>query len=250
MKDDIEADLRALFSPEDAPCLAGVPAADLYRYASGDGTVAEQEAFRAHLRSCATCQADLDAFSATQMALAASRRRRALRWSHLSVPVGVAAAAAAFLLWLKPPEPPSDARVKGGFSLTVALERGSLRSIAAPGAALLAGDVLGFFTSAPKDGRVLLLFADAVGKVSRISAAVGGTPVSRGPNKPFPDGAVLEAGRGCEWIVAFFDAGTIDESKATLALRAAVGRANADCALPPLDFNGTTATFPMRRDAP
>jgi len=187
-------------------------------------------------------------------------------WLRRVAPAALAAAAAAALVLavdeLRTPEgaaAPPDREVATGLvpkglpgeptdALAVAVQRGTRRFTARPGDLLQDGDQLGLFYSATTTVHLAVLHRDEAGAVTPLFPAAGVTSqrVAAGRERPLPDGAVLEAGAGCEWLVAIFSPGP----QAVAELSRYVRRATvaADCRLE-VEVPGArhVAVFPVAR---
>ncbi len=254
----LREELRRVLRPEEE--VGEMPGAEpcslaLYRQAAGESTAEEERAFQAHLASCAGCREDLAALAdqhpdAWRVRPARRARVLALRWVAAAA---IVLLAAGVVLWRlrPPPEGPGapELRVKGGHRLQVAVQRGGERFVARSGAHLLSGDVLGFFYTAPAEAWVAVLFVDEGGRVTRLFPA-GEEALARlpaGAQRPLPDGAVLEEGKGCEWIVGFFAQRAGPVAPLADALRAAVARRGSACSLPPLALEATAVDVVVLR---
>jgi hypothetical protein len=240
----IEDGLRRLLRPrdDDLPCS---PA--LYRYAAGESSPEERQEFEAHLFGCRDCREALARFRQPQ-------RRAWRRWTAAAAAlllVGVLAAAAWWLRRDHVPAPqPGALAMKGGFHLTVAVARGDRRFVAASGAELQAGDRLGFFYSSPTAGYLVLLFADENGTVARLYPPAEPERLPAGERVRLADGALVEPGSGCEWIVGVFTAERPDVARLEGALRGALRRREA-CQLPGLELPAAQiAVYSWRRGRP
>lgn len=129
------------------------------------------------------------------------RRRVARRWA-----VGALAAAALLVgWWVWPPAPRPALVAKGpGALLSVVARRGEATFVVRPDTRLRAGDVLGFFVTAPRAGHVAVHLVDGAGatRLAPSGGRVGWFPA--GARVPLPEGARMTAGAGCEWIGAAF----------------------------------------------
>jgi hypothetical protein len=244
----IEEGLRSLLSPDRAD--GGVCSLDLYRYASGDATPEEAAAFEAHLTGCDACREDLDVFRGMTGAVEPGRPVPGWR------PAWLAAAAlllcmlvAGLFVALRSGEPGPEFRIKGPFRIHMAVQRGERRFSASSGGTFRTGDVLGFFYTAPEDGYLVVLFSDQRGKITRVFPVREPGWVRAGIQRPLPDGAVLEPGEGCEWIVGFFSQKPSDVEELGEFLRRAVQDRKPDCTLGPMEPEGISIhALTLRRE--
>jgi hypothetical protein len=91
-------------------------------------------------------------------------------------------------------------------TITVAVRRGDRLFTANHLDKLSSGDSLGFFYSSKQNGYLALFTRDSRGDVSVLFPMAGGGsgPIVAGENISLPDGAVVEKGDGCEWIIGVF----------------------------------------------
>jgi hypothetical protein len=68
--------------------------------------------------------------------------------------------------------------------------------------------------------------------------------------RPLPDGAVLEPGEGCEWIVAFFSPEPVPVDRLREALTRAVRARQADCRLGEMDLGNIAVDVLIMRRQP
>jgi hypothetical protein len=202
----LETDLSRHFSAEDQSC---GHQAQLALHLAGELDPAGAAAFQTHLVGCKECQADLHELERSKAAWEAAPVPAVLRFPsrlRLFLPVAGALAAAliAFFFYAQSPENPL--RPKGSWTLEVAAQRQGKQFLAPSGTLLHSGDSLGFFYSSPRDGYLMLLYADAHDAPVRLFPAQGraSAKVQAGERVSVPDGAVLSPGTGCEWIIGFF----------------------------------------------
>lgn len=238
---DLEEALRRALRPEQEggeSCSAA-----LYRYASGDVTGAELAEFKLHLAGCPLCQRDLASFRALDTAAKPSS-------FHLAPWMAWAAATALALIVVgvsfkddlfqgKPLPAEGQFLIKGGYHLHVAVRRGDHHFIASSGDHLQQGDVLGFFYTAPRHTYLVLLFADHQGRIQRLFPSGEPRLLASGVERPLADGAVMESGVGCEWIVAFFSERRLSEDQLRAALHKAWAGRSPACVLAPMTLNET-----------
>jgi hypothetical protein len=116
--------------------------------------------------------------------------------------------------------------------LIVAVQRGGDLFTASHLDKLESGDSLGLFYTASEPGYLAVFNRDDFG-VASVLFPLGATqsaPVQKGEKISLPDGAVVEDGRRCEWIIAVFS----DTARPLSALRRAVenaGETGAQCGL-------------------
>jgi hypothetical protein len=221
----------------------------LYRYAAGDLDPDETLAFERHLRDCAVCRMDLEAFRVLEREPELRRFGFRPLWAVL---VGcLAVVGLASVLWLssRGAEEASSFRIKGGFGLQLAVQRGDKRFVASSHDRFQTGDALGFFYTAPADRYLSVLFSDEQGRVVRVFPQGEPRRVPAGAERPLPDGAVLEPGEGCEWIVAVFSEEPVDPARMAERLRQAVRQRQPDCTLPAIGGQGDSVqVLILRRD--
>jgi hypothetical protein len=246
----LEKGLRELLEPERPDGACGPT---LYRFASGEASAQEAAAFEAHLAGCPACRVDLAALQAEDRQVAAQPVRFfGFRWSWL---VAGAAVAAMLLitLWLvgipklSQKEHGDGFLIKGPYQLQLAVQRGDRRFVGASGSRFETGDVLGLFYTAPEERWLVVFFSDAGGNISQVFP--GGAPVKvpAGVERPLPDGAVLEPGEGCEWLVALFSTEPLDTEQARRALRRAVRDRDGSCTLAPLGLDDAAVSVLVLR---
>lgn len=178
----------------------------------GELPVEQASELSVHARSCPCCSVALDGGRDSG--------------AHRGWVGGLAAlaAAAALLLVLRPAQDPDTHAVgevlqpKGGAvvatgdALHVGVRRGAEEWVAAPGDVLLAGDLVGFFTSAKADGYVLIVHVDSTMSVTPLVPADGTTSVAieAGSRRPLEDSGLLTAADGRSWFVAVFSDAPVD----------------------------------------
>jgi hypothetical protein len=245
----LEKGLGLLLSPDRADGEAC--ARDLYRYASGDATPEEAAAFESHLAGCRQCREDLEAFRSLEEPAEAVRSLRVWRPAWLAAAaLLLCVVAVGLFLFLRSEGPGPEFRIKGPFQIHVAVQRGEQRFVAASGDRFEAGDVLGFFYTAPEDGYLSVLFIDSRENITRVFPGRIPGRVRPGVERPLPDGAVLEPGEGCEWIVGFFSREPADLEELEALLRRAVQDRRPDCTLGPMEPEGVSVhALILRRGA-
>ncbi len=220
------------------PCVRD---AQLARHLAGELEGPEAEDFARHVAACSDCTATLDDVGDTAHVWAAPAARvlpfpRRLRL-FVAPALALAAMLCAFVASQLMPRPDADRLTPKGaasWSLELAVQRGGQQFLAPSGARLLKGDQLGFFYSAPRDGYLTVLYADAKGAPVRIFPARGeqSAKVAAGEKLPLSDGAVLDDGAGCEWAVGVFTPAPLADDKAR-ALVSAMLAARKGCVLGP-----------------
>ncbi len=215
-------ELAGSASPADRSALAHLAGCEVC--AARKGTL---EAARARFleRHPAPAFARATALRARQPAAPELRFPRAAR--ALALGVGLAAAAAAALWMLAPvASDPQAIRWKGGASLEVHVKRGDSTFVLRDGAALSAGDQLGFVYALPQPAYLLLLGIDDTGAVTRYFPAEGAARarLSAAARAQLPIGVELDQHRGSERLVALFSTTEIDEGAARRALALAFER--------------------------
>lgn len=235
----IEEGLRRLLAPETADGEQCSRA--LYRHVAGEATAEEAEAFEVHLAECLSCREDLASFRSID---AGARPARAL---SLHRPVWAVAAAAFVLcvlavgLWFGLRDRDRDVsegfRIKGPYQVKVAVQRGDESFTASAESVFKSGDVLGFFYTAPEDRYLVILFSDELGQITRVFPAGPLVQMPAGVERPLPDGAVLEPGSGCEWIVAFFCKEPVEVNVLNDLLRRAVEARKPGCILGAIELD-------------
>ncbi len=189
------------------------------QWRAGDAAAAEQQAFKAHLASCARCRerqemlADARArFDASRLATPAwlsgsgvhaerplSRRTRTLGLASL-------AAAAACALFMLPEQGLSPAsRTKGNPYLTYYVKRGDVVLQGASAQVLMPADRIRFAYSTPRAQHLAILSLDATAHASvYYPDADQAAPIEPGTNVLLPSAIELDATLGQELIVAVF----------------------------------------------
>ncbi len=223
--EEIEAMLERVLLRRDAGRCP--QAAVLALYVCGDATREEALEFERHLLGCAECRADLHGFHAAaapwksvgQRSLAWRLRAR-LRQPVLFVAAG-AAAAVAIVLAVSPRVLESHLVQKGAPQFHVAVERDGHVFRANEGVALRSGDRLGFFYTAGSPAFLAIVYVDESQEVVRLHPTddAFSAPVSPGNGVRLPNGAVINDGRGCEWVVALFSHERLDERGVVSAVK-------------------------------
>jgi hypothetical protein len=103
-------------------------------------------------------------------------------------------------------EPEEQLRPKGTWQLHTGVERSGHEFLAYDGIRLETGDRLGFFYTAEQPGTMMILYADEAGDIVLIYPAQAKTSarIDAGREVRVPDGAVVDPGRGCEWVIGLF----------------------------------------------
>ena len=105
------------------------------------------------------------------------------------------------------PQAPAIMRVKGfDDELIVSVKRGTGRFTLNPNDELRDGDRLNLVYSAARRGHLVVVSRDASGEVLALHPTSGtqSAPIFAGDRITLKDGAVVDAGQGCEWIIAVF----------------------------------------------
>ena len=242
----VEKGLAVILRPEFAD---GAPCAErFYRYASSDMTDDETIQFQAHLAVCEVCRRELEVLSELDASAALglhSKRRGRLITAAASMAAMIAAVMVWQLLVPEEPGPPRDQetptfRAKSGYQIQVAVERKGQRFAANSGDEFEAGDLLGFFYTAPTATWPVVLYSDAEGNVEQIFPEARPEPMPAGVEMPLPVSAVLEAGEGCEWIAAFFSTKSPNLKQLESAFKRAVSGRNEDCVLKQMQVPNTS----------
>lgn len=251
MTQDLEADIVSYFAERERE-QGCVRHHELARYLAG-----ELDSLRAHVESCADCRGLIDALKVTETGWHAPATLSAPipfpRMIRLVAAPVLALAAGLVLFVFTRGTPPDDRLTPKGaatWSLEVAVQRGGQQFLAPSGAALQTGDQLGLFYTAPTDGYLTVLYADAHSEPTRIfpARAPDSAKVTAGSNLPLKDGAVLGEGSGCEWVVGVFTAAPLPASRATELVRQMVA-ARRGCALgeAPEDAHAQTRVVVVNR---
>jgi hypothetical protein len=230
-------------------------ALSLYRFAAGEASRDEERVFRQHLAQCAQCQENLELlrqWDQEQSRLAAHQKTAGpLRLFGL-VLGPLAIAATLLMLVLRPsiaPDGDAQYKIKGTYALHVAVQRGTQRFGGVSGADFAAGDVLGFFYTAPKAGYMYLMFADEADTVSTIYPTGRPVLLPAGVEVALPNGAVLEPGHGCEWIVAVFSSQAVELEDIKQALLQALAVRGEGCQMAPLPIDNVSVdVFVLKRE--
>lgn len=224
----------------------------LDRLLLGEG--GEGSRHRAHLESCEACKgafarlkADRERFASevdvpTRAALlldAASRATRvdlSRRWVRaLTLPLGLSAAAAAFLLVARPsmdgipdPSPVGDSRIKGDFQVATYVR---FRDRQQPGTLymgepLRAGDQVQFRVSTSQPGYLVIVGVDSQAQVSLFyPPGPAAARLETGRDKPLETAVEIDATPGHEVVVALRCNDAVTTAQVIAAARTAVGRA-------------------------
>ena len=206
----------------------------------GVATDEEKEAARIHLLSCVECNDAIGMLREIESGLpnhaVDARSLWEKRPSKRSQRIAAFAAAAVMLfvsgivLFYRGTDASrsgSDTlRVKGdGDTVFVAVKRGTVDFTAQPLDRLKNGDRVGFFYSAEKDGFAAVFNVDSAGSVTRLFPSESGksAPIRAAERSPLPDGALVEEGRGCEWVAAVFSDTPLDLNTVEGILSQSVG---------------------------
>ncbi len=219
---DMESLLPAYFQAREGSfCEQGNEVA---RFVAQDMEESERADFALHLESCAACRQVVQSAQA-QIANWESARpgepRAWFSWPRFSA-AATAAATVLLLLWVWPGSgpPPGQLNPKGVFELHVAAEREGNTFRVQDHTRLQVGDRLGFFYSASMPGYLLILHIDSTGEIQQLfpAQATQSAAIAAGKKIALPDGAVVSAGKDCEWIVALFAQQDIEPMQAQSAL--------------------------------
>lgn len=221
---DLERDLKRVFARPDLGLCDRTR--ELALWSVNELEEPQRSEFERHLRGCSDCLENLRELDALGEAEAPPERSSWLSrlWPRPRVLAPLLAAGAACVLcvalWSQHPSE-SPLHAKGGWQLLVAVERDGRVFRASHGAMLQAGDRLGFFYTSEASGYLALFSADEAGTVLRLypSGQKPSAAVAAGREVRIPDGAVLSAGHGFEWLVGFFSPKPILETEAASALR-------------------------------
>ncbi len=189
---------------------------------SGHASLKELEQVNRHLEQCELCRASLLWHSqmTAQSVLSPLIRKdpspRSVVLFKRPAPFLFAAAAALIAVvigiqFLKPVEltRPSDVTmVTKGFSdeMFVAVKRGELEFVLKPGDKLQQGDAVGLFYSAESAGYAAVFNLDSHGEATLLfpSGKEKSARIDAAKKAPLPDGAQVQEGAGCEWLVGVF----------------------------------------------
>jgi hypothetical protein len=189
-----------------------------------------------HLESCAECREVLVTLQwadspATEGPDVGSERPRqdkrassaGLRWVAVSAAAAMILGFAWLLSTLGEKTAPTDSRMglKGtDDNLTLVVGRGASRYVLKPLDTLETNDQIGLFYSTLRDGYLLVFALDDAGETSLLFPAGGAqsAPIRTGDNLSLPDGALVEAGSGCEWIIGVFSDAPLRVSDVTRAI--------------------------------
>lgn len=207
-----------------------------------------------HLEGCAECRevlvtlqwadspaTNLDPEISSDRPEPASRAARTgLRWAAVSAAAAMVIGFAWLLSTLDDKTPPTDAPMglKGtDDNLTLVVGRGASRCILKPLDTLATNDQIGLFYSTLHDGYLLVFALDDNGETSLLFPAgmAESAPIAPGENRSLPDGALVEAGSGCEWIVGVFSDMPLQASEVARAIEdrtQAEGRCGIEIAVP------------------
>jgi hypothetical protein len=127
--------------------------------------------------------------------------------------------------------------------LFVAVERQGTRYTLHPQGQLKVGDRIGLFYSAKRDGYLSVLALDQKGAVTRIYPSKGSKSafVPKADRTSLSTGALVQEGKGCEWLVAVFSDKPLDLDTLARAIRKAK-HAERSCGLA-LKFAGARTVF-------
>ena len=229
---------------DDTPCDA---TEQIARVIAGESSPEEMRAADAHLAACDDCRRavlSLGRLTATGDAAPlcdpevywTTGSRPGHAWSVCAKTRLIASAAAAialvcgafFLGWPNDDnvaDAPGKLNIKGAEdALSVAVERQGTLHTLRPQGQLEVGDRIGLFYSAKQDGYLSVLALDHKGAVTRIYPSKGSKSafVSKADRTSLFTGALVQEGKGCEWLVAVFS----DKPLELDALERAVRKAN------------------------
>ncbi|OGQ87721.1 MAG: hypothetical protein A2289_24720 [Deltaproteobacteria bacterium RIFOXYA12_FULL_58_15] len=136
----------------------------------------------------------------------------------------------------------------GGDSIAIAVRRGEERFVAQPTTPLFEGDLLGFFYSAVEPGYLLLLNVDEEGSSSRVFPVRGvvSGEIEAGQNVNLPDGGIMRAGPGCEWLVAVFSQQPLPIKSVEELVGSAAQDSGPECQWPMVAFTGARTVSVFR----
>lgn len=273
--EEVEAHLRHFYRA----AAASQECEGLWLLAQTEAGCATEETLRQareHLDTCSHCAevAELSAALAGPVRLSgerpATRERRAVARARRWIVPGAAslAVAAAWMMAVIPRgEKPMESTLvaKGGSDVpsletgvsvegpsvegssvdgfSVALERRGVVRLLQGGEVLVAGDVLGFFTTSPRGGYVGVFAVDGAGRVTTLYPADGTAvmqPFGPGEKQPLPDGATVDAGGTCHAIVAVVADAPMALDGVAQQLRLALPPSPPACAFAPA-LNGVRA---------
>lgn len=148
-------------------------------------------------------------------------------------------------------QPASDVLVlKGqGDQLAVAVSRAGRKFALRPFDKVEAGDQLGFFYTAAKPGYFGLVAVDRRGDRSILLPTPGEAlrKIDAATQKPLLDGAIVEQGTGCEWLLAVFANEAFGQQELEQALQP-LRLHEKDCrAEIEIEWARTIVVFPLRR---
>jgi hypothetical protein len=175
-----------------------------------------------HLAECPACREILLLFHQTTeesqrstgdniVSLNEKREQRKRLWRPISLSAAALLLGAVSLFLLtetKLSTPTEDRFVTKGHrdGFTVAVRRGQKAFTAKHLEELKTGDNLGFFYSASTPGYLAVLNRDTSGKTAVLfpGEGVNSQAIEAGETISLPDGAVVEEGTACEWVIAVF----------------------------------------------
>ena len=197
-----------------------------------------KERVNRHLESCAECRETLvtlhwsDSTERGSLPSASSDPMRnkhstsqIAKWAAISAAAVLIITFAWLLLYRNNKTLPSDntmMEIKGqDDNLAVVVGRGASRYILQPLDRLETGDQLGIFYSTNRPGYLMVMALDASGAISLLSPAERSEscPIETGENISLPDGAKVEAGSGCEWVIGVFSDTALTVKEVTRAIQ-------------------------------
>ncbi len=224
----------------------------LSRYVAGDLNMEERHKFEQHLTTCAQCGQLMRDYKGSEDAWAPPSLMQRIQDFLFSASskrrygaIAIAGVAVAMLVLVLRPasEVPRDSvgklgslRAKGGFSLHIAAKRAAQVFRIQDGDRLQDGDQLGFFYTSQQRGFFTLFHLDEVGVITRLVPAASETMLALDPatQAALPDGAILSAGTGCEWLVGFYAQQAIPYQRMIDSLKTSLDHRQG-CSLPHMD---------------
>jgi hypothetical protein len=184
-----------------------------------NGELDDRDDLKRHPASCQRCTALLAAHRRERAAFAVPRARAARRW-----PIGLAAVAAAFGVWLfasRDPHEGAQTRDKGKPALAFYVKHGDVVRAGAPGEVVYPNDAINFTVSTNQPAFVAIISVDGAGKLSAYYPdGPAATAIPGGRDQVLPRSVLLDDTLGLERVVGVF----CDRSIAVAELAAAVAR--------------------------
>ena len=137
---------------------------------------------------------------------------------------------------------------KGNFdNIFVVAQRGARQFKLKEGDRLIQGDQLGFFYSTDEPGYLAVFALTEDSEVTLLFPAgkKSSDPITVGNQVPIPDGAVIDQGKGCEWILGVFSDTPLDTDPMIGVFKNASRGKNCELVVPEISDTRSIRVFPV-----